>query len=176
MNWHSFQIPTNHIFRSNLGLYPKVTQDGNQFCILFGNDIQTGVCGFGPTIKQAINEWNEEWSNTQMNNSPDVIISGPQFDRIDNIEPTREGLYSEAQFLSLKKKPASDLMSMGCQIWSISGINIHWLYPEEWYDIIPNGLEIIHITGKTEIFVKGETSNDCRFGALSFGFIKENIP
>lgn len=35
-----------------LGLVPK--KDGNQWCIVWGNNIQEGVCGFGETPEAAI--------------------------------------------------------------------------------------------------------------------------
>ena len=28
-------------------LKPKIYQDGNEWCVLYGEDIQAGICGFG---------------------------------------------------------------------------------------------------------------------------------
>lgn len=36
---------------SSLGIKPY--KDGNQWCYLYGNNIQDGVCGFGKTILEA---------------------------------------------------------------------------------------------------------------------------
>jgi len=38
-----------------LGLTPKL--DGNQWCILWGDDMQTGVVGFGSCPVDAINDF-----------------------------------------------------------------------------------------------------------------------
>lgn len=46
----------------------------------------------------------------------------------------------------------------------------HWLYPGEWYDYIPEGYEVVTITGKKEPFRKGKTDDDIRFGCLPYGF------
>lgn len=36
---------------TSLGIKPY--KDGNQWCYLYGDDIQSGICGFGNTIKEA---------------------------------------------------------------------------------------------------------------------------
>ena len=35
----------------------KPYKDGNQWCFLYGNNIQEGVCGFGNTIYEAAKEF-----------------------------------------------------------------------------------------------------------------------
>lgn len=37
---------------------PKLFKDGDQWCCLFGEDIQSGVCGFGKTPFEAIEGFN----------------------------------------------------------------------------------------------------------------------
>lgn len=49
---------------------------------------------------------------------------------------------------------------------------IHYLFPGEWYEFIPENFPVVDIFGKKEKFVKGESSNDIRFGCLAFGFIR----
>ena len=41
-------------------LKPKIHKDGNQWCVLLGENIQEGVVGFGDTPMKAILAWNEE--------------------------------------------------------------------------------------------------------------------
>lgn len=41
---------------------PKVFQEGNQWCALYGDNIQDGVCGFGDTPAGAINDFNNRWN------------------------------------------------------------------------------------------------------------------
>jgi len=40
-------------------LRPSVTMDGKKWCVLYGDNIQDGVCGFGDTINDAISEFNQ---------------------------------------------------------------------------------------------------------------------
>ena len=42
-------------------LKPELTRDGNQFCVLYGNEIQTGIVGFGDTPRKAIWAFNKAW-------------------------------------------------------------------------------------------------------------------
>ena len=42
-------------------LNPKLYKDGNQWCVLYGENIQDGICGFGETPFKAILEWNQNW-------------------------------------------------------------------------------------------------------------------
>jgi len=46
-----------------------------------------------------------------------------------------------------------------------------WLFPKEWYNSIPDGLEVVDINGKREDFKRHETDNDTRYGALAYGFV-----
>ena len=38
-------------------LKPKFYKDGNQWCVLYGEDIQSGIAGFGDTLFAAIVDW-----------------------------------------------------------------------------------------------------------------------
>ena len=38
---------------------PKISIDGNQWCVLYGDNIQDGICGFGETPKLAIYDLNK---------------------------------------------------------------------------------------------------------------------
>lgn len=44
-------------------LRPNVYFDGNQWCALYGNDLQSGVAGFGETPKAAALAFDVEWLN-----------------------------------------------------------------------------------------------------------------
>ena len=39
-------------------LHPSITKDGNQWCVLYGADLMTGIAGFGETIHKAILDFN----------------------------------------------------------------------------------------------------------------------
>jgi len=40
---------------------PKLCKDGDQWCCLYGEDIQKGIVGFGDTPYKAILDWNGAW-------------------------------------------------------------------------------------------------------------------
>ena len=39
----------------------KVTLDGNMYCCLYGDDLQSGIAGFGETPKEACAAFDKEW-------------------------------------------------------------------------------------------------------------------
>jgi len=41
---------------------PTLSIDGDQWCALFGNNIQDGVCGFGKSPELAYLNFDKEWS------------------------------------------------------------------------------------------------------------------
>ncbi len=43
-------------------LKPKLYKDGNKWCCLYGDDLQTGIAGFGDTPFEAMTNWNAEWN------------------------------------------------------------------------------------------------------------------
>jgi len=62
---------------------------------------------------------------------------------------------------------------MGLSQWNA----VLWVYPGEWYNRIPAGLDVVDIFGTEERFVPGITDNDIRFGCLPYGFVREeDIP
>ncbi len=99
---------------------------------------------------------------------PDVEIRTPQFERTNGIVP----VIPESNldwFDKLKTLPKETLVQLGMGIWGKG----HYLFPKEWYSFIPNGYPVVDINGNTELFRRGETDDDIRFGCLSFGFRSE---
>ena len=88
----------------------------------------------------------------------------PQFERVDGKKITYIPK-TVSEFDAIKKAPSDVLKDIGLSKWDEK----IWLFPEEWYDYIPEGYEIVDIFGKTEKFQKGITDDDIRFGCLSFG-------
>lgn len=39
----------------------KISRDGNMWCVLFGQDLQSGIAGFGKTLLEAIQEFDKSW-------------------------------------------------------------------------------------------------------------------
>jgi hypothetical protein len=42
-------------------LKPELKVDGKQWCVLYGNDLQDGIAGFGDTPYLAIIDWNKQF-------------------------------------------------------------------------------------------------------------------
>ena len=85
------------------------------------------------------------------------------------------------RFNSLKSLNNQSLIALGCgkwdYVWQKGNTErvIHWLYPSEWYDHIPEGYEIVGLSGKIDKFSKDESDDDIRYGCLPYGFIGEEI-
>jgi len=42
-------------------LKPSIQIDGNQWCVLYGEDLQSGVAGFGDSPAAAVTAFNSNW-------------------------------------------------------------------------------------------------------------------
>lgn len=100
----------------------------------------------------------------------EVSIATPTFDRQDGRLVSYLPNMPE-EYEALKLMLPSSLKKIGCQMWEVDQKgNVHWLYPAQWFDCIPDGTEVVSIMGVTEKFERETMSNDKRFGALSYGF------
>lgn len=43
-------------------LKPQIFKDGDKWCVLYGENIQDGICGFGDTPYQAVLDFNKAWN------------------------------------------------------------------------------------------------------------------
>lgn len=102
-----------------------------------------------------------------------VQIITPQFTRTDGLVVSYIP-QTAAEFEMLKMLRQENLKKIGCQVWDSDRFKTHWLYPSEWYSSIPDGLEIVSISGEKKKFISGQTDNDIRHGALAYGFIQEH--
>ena len=98
-------------------------------------------------------------------------IVTPQFERTDGMQVPVPDM-SVDDFRQLATRDEAALKAMGLGIWHRDDKGIHWLFPAEWYSRIPDGLEIVSISGEVEVFKRGKTDDDRRFGMLSFGFVQ----
>lgn len=46
-------------------LKPRIFPDGNQWCALYGENLQDGVCAFGDTPDSASKQFDIEWLNAK---------------------------------------------------------------------------------------------------------------
>lgn len=42
-------------------LKPSLQRDGNQWCVLYGDNLQEGIAGFGDSPYDAVNDFNKAW-------------------------------------------------------------------------------------------------------------------
>ncbi len=97
----------------------------------------------------------------------EVGVVLPQFERIDGKEITYVPT-TIAEYDALKNAPGNILKDIGLGQWD----DKIWLYPVEWYDYIPEGYEVVFISGESEKFQKGVIDNDRRYGCSAFGLSK----
>ena len=45
-------------------LKPSLSKDGDHWCVLYGDNLQVGIAGFGKTPYLAILDWNKQWHKT----------------------------------------------------------------------------------------------------------------
>lgn len=100
-----------------------------------------------------------------------ISIITPQFERTDGIDVALPS-FSPEDWASLYTKDHDELIAMGLGVWEDTDAGKHYLFPKEWYSIIPEGLAVKSISGDIEPFQPGVTDNDYRFGCLAYGFFK----
>ena len=58
--WHE-EHAAREAGRPFMLLRPKMFPDGDQWCALYGDSIQDGVCAFGNTPAEAAEKFDDEW-------------------------------------------------------------------------------------------------------------------
>lgn len=106
---------------------------------------------------------------TGFNEGDTLEITTPQFEREDGLKVAAPVDFSDWENLHIKDD--NTLRAFGFRVWENDEKGKHWLFPKEWYSIIPDGFPIIDISGIKEEFKSGVTDDDCRFGCLAYGFI-----
>jgi hypothetical protein len=103
-----------------------------------------------------------------------VEFMTPQFTRTDG-KTIRYYPNTIAEYEALPKLDPRILQEIGCQIWDVEDGVTTWLFPQEWFPYIPEGLLVTDINGEQEAFVRATAEDDCRFDALAFGFTKQDV-
>jgi len=57
-----FMIAAGEMQRPSVLYKPTLLLDGNQWCALYGNNLQDGVAGFGNSPAKAMEDFNKEWN------------------------------------------------------------------------------------------------------------------
>jgi hypothetical protein len=58
----SWQEAAYELCRPCVLFKPKLSKDGDQWCALFGDNLQEGVSGFGSTPAEAMYDFDRNWS------------------------------------------------------------------------------------------------------------------
>jgi hypothetical protein len=57
-------------------LKPVIEQDGDQWCVLYGENLQVGIAGFGDTPHKAVLAFNAEWHKKAIVPTPTTAAGG----------------------------------------------------------------------------------------------------
>lgn len=76
-------------------------------------------------------------------------------------------------FNILRRMKKKDLLKLGMKIWEIKNQKALFLFPQEWYETIPEGFTVYDIFGEREKFSKKTHMKENRFGALPYGIMIE---
>lgn len=61
-------------------LRPKIYPDGNQWCALYGDNLQDGVCGFGDTPEAAAAAFDKAWNSQTLGQKPEAVETNDKED------------------------------------------------------------------------------------------------
>lgn len=64
LDWNAASAKESAAFellRPSMQLRPRLSIDGNQWCALYGEDLQNGVAGFGSSPDKAYKAFDEAW-------------------------------------------------------------------------------------------------------------------
>lgn len=57
---------TSFMSATHVLMRPRLFPDGNQWCALYGEDLQEGVAGFGDTPEKACADFDRNWSGQRL--------------------------------------------------------------------------------------------------------------
>lgn len=69
--------------------------------------------------------------------------------------------------------PTDILGKMGVRLFGKTKGRKLYLFPGEWFNLIPEGYSVIDIFGQEELFNKNTADDDIRYGCLSYGFLRD---
>jgi hypothetical protein len=86
---------------------------------------------------------------------------------LERLSPVPE---CKQDFDLLKTCPESVVHKLGMRKYE-NGYDL-WLFPAAWYAHIPEGYEVVDVSGRHELFRRGITDDDRRFGLLLIGILR----
>lgn len=126
----------------------------------------------------------------------DIDVTTPEFNRPTSWNPAMQPPDSADGWQAVLRLPAQTLRDLGCRPFSLYtttppkgnvcrhgeawyfAVEDHepathelWLFPAEWYAVIPPGFPLVDINGCLETFQPSITDDDRRFGLLAYGLM-----
>ena len=81
---------------------------------------------------------------------------------------------SKINFENISKLDKQKLYDYGFRPWPIApsdGKKVLMLIPVQHYNNIPNGTDVVNVHGRKEVFIRGGSSDENRFGMLQYGIM-----
>lgn len=149
------------------------------------NFILITINTFNLTLKTDLIQWLKEniGDDAQIFIPPFERLVKREFEHIPNSEQEFRKIISDA--------PSNILKGFGFEKWdtmnnlikegsvSMKPLEIDediWLFPYEWYGVIPNRFVVTNLWGRDHIFEQGVSSNNARYGCLCYGFRRAILP
>ena len=70
MAFESVRMTAGEYERPSIMLRPSIAIDGNQWCVLYGENLQDGVAGFGDSPEKAMRAFDCEWHKSLSTQEP----------------------------------------------------------------------------------------------------------
>jgi len=106
-----------------------------------------------------------------LNPGDQLNITTPQFKRNDGKQPVLE----VGDWEMVRNLPATTLLELGCRPWEKnSSGTVLMLLPGEWFNFLPEGVQVEGIFGNVKAFSQETSDDDIRFGVLAYGFRVED--
>lgn len=78
-----FGIAAGEMRRPSVLYRPAISIDGNQWCALYGENLQDGIAGFGDTVADAMRDFDQAWvswnARTTYEDRKEAALANSQF-------------------------------------------------------------------------------------------------
>lgn len=59
--YHGCDVGTNEMQRPSVLYRPSIGRDGTKWCVLYGDDLVSGIAGWGDTAAEAMADFDKNW-------------------------------------------------------------------------------------------------------------------
>lgn len=106
-----------------------------------------------------------------------ITIVTPQFHRPRGEPGPASPPASRQEWEALRSMSRAALVEMGLRPWCDPADDdwphdhVLMLLPGEWYQHIPDGYAVVGLYGEADVFARGISDDDIRFGCLPYGIL-----